>query len=558
LTALVQRAARVPALAGSLWMVLGGCALAVAFCERTQIGNGFTVLLGDRYDAVIELAILEHWRNVLRGLSQWSTTFYFHPAPATLGYNDGFFLYGLAYSLFRALGIDPFLAGELVDIAVRAVGFLAFHAACRRILGLASGWALLGAVLFTISNGMFIQDLHAQLLSVAFAPLLALLLHGAATALRAGQPRLLLAWGAGAVALHAAWLMTGFYMAWFFCFFGVATMLAWLAQVDAARRRRLWSDLRGAALPLLALLLLGVLANLPFLTLYLPKAAETGMHGFGEALFNTPAPFDLVNVGEGNLLLGWLVALLNEWLRPGYPQWSERITGLAPGLLLVFGLALVWLLRGRGRGASGETPAPLLRAMAVAAVVSWLLTVRVGVVTDWLLVYLLVPGARAVRVVARYQLFLAGPVIAVSVAYLASQARRIAPATLALICVVLVGGEVNVQAPVSLSRTRELARLDALPPPPAECPGFFASAARAEPEKTAEVDAVYSHNVDAMLIAELLRLPTPNGIATFVPPGWDLVDPGSDRYRAQVARFAVPDLCALDLRTLRWDAHPRG
>ena len=73
---------------------------------------------------MIELSILEHWWNVLRGLSPWDRTDYFFPVPGTLGYNDGYLLFGLLHAGFRTLGADPFLSGELVNASTRVIGFL--------------------------------------------------------------------------------------------------------------------------------------------------------------------------------------------------------------------------------------------------------------------------------------------------------------------------------------------------------------------------------------------------------------------------------------------------
>ncbi|WP_431269452.1 hypothetical protein [Dankookia sp. P2] len=143
-------------------LVCGALCLGVFF--RGQLGDGFTLLLGDRHDGVIALSILEHWYNALRGIEPWDRTAYFFPVPATLGYNDGYLLFGLLHAAFRALGADPFLSGELVNLATRSIGFAATLALGRRLFGLPFGWALLGAALFTISNNLFIRGSHAQLL----------------------------------------------------------------------------------------------------------------------------------------------------------------------------------------------------------------------------------------------------------------------------------------------------------------------------------------------------------------------------------------------------------
>ena len=71
-------------------LVAFACAACLAVFFRGQLMDGFTLLLGDRHDGVIQLSILEHWRNVIRGTEAWNRTAFFWPVPGTLGYNDGY------------------------------------------------------------------------------------------------------------------------------------------------------------------------------------------------------------------------------------------------------------------------------------------------------------------------------------------------------------------------------------------------------------------------------------------------------------------------------------
>jgi hypothetical protein len=540
----------------ALRMLLVGLAgaLAVAFFFRNQLGNGFTLLLGDRHDAVIALSILEHWANVLHGLSPWNRTDYFHPVPGTLGYNDGYLLFGLLHAGFRALGADPFLSGELVNLTTRAIGFLGVYALGRRVLGAGWGWAVLGAVIFTISNNLFIRGNHAQLFSIGFIPVLALLLHGAVAALWEGRRGALLGWGVGFCLGFAACLLTGFYMAWYSAFLGGTTLLAWLLVAGRPARRRLWAAMRAQAWPLLALGVVAVLVNLPFLALYLPKAAETGMHPWPDVLRHVPTLLDIFHVGEANYLWGWLVRLANDAFRPGFPFWSERMTGLPLLLLLTFAAALAWLWR--GGGALPSTRVAFLRALALAVLVTWALTLQVDGVTPWSLVYQYVPGAKAARVVARYQVFLTLPVVLLATAVLAAEARRLPRAAVAALCALLLAEQANGYTPLFLDRTQEAARLAAVPPPPAGCRAFYVSAARTESRFGEEVANVYNHNTEAMLVAAVRHLPTINGISTFNPPLWPAAIPDDPDYlpqvRAYAAHWGVTGLCALDLQRFAW------
>lgn len=531
--------------------------ISVAFFFRYQIANGFTLLSGDRYDGFIEIAILEHWYNVVRGFSHWSQMNYFYPVAGSLGYNDGYFLYGLIYACFRGWGLDPFLSGELVNVVVRSIGFFAFYLALRRIFELPWRWALLAAVLFTISNNSFIHILHAQLLSVSFAPLLAVLGHGALMAFMSGQRRALLLWGTAFNCLFSACLMTGFYMGWFFAFLTSAMLLIWMATAGTQSRKIFMNRLRTEVFPLAILLCIAIVTNIPFMSVYLPKAAETGMHRYEEVLQYSPSLLDVVHVGNNNFLFGRLQAIFSDYLRPDFPTFSERTTGFPPVILLVFlgGVAsflfqISWRDGGR---------ASALAALAMATLGTWILTLHIKQWSVYYFVYLLFPGAKAVRVIARYQIFLAAPVIALAMFYLSENAHRIAKIILIPLCVLLVIEEINIGAPLSLNRVHELAWLDTLPLAPVVCRSFFVSAGRQETFMGPAIDGILSHNIDAMLIAETKRLPTINGASTFLPPDWRLENPALPGYRtlvdSVVARYELRGLCALDLQTVRWELH---
>ena len=529
--------------------------LSVAFFFRYQILSRFTLLSGNRYDQVIEVSVLEHWFNVFRGVARWSETGYFYPIKKTLGYNDGYFLYGVIYSVFRGVRLDPYLSGECVNIVMRLVAFFGFYLAARRVLDFRPGWAILGAVLFTLSNNLSLQAHHAQLLGVAFAPVMAVLLHGLWTALVSGRRLHVVVWGASAACLYAAWLMTAYYTAWYFSFFGTFLCASYAILGGRAGLEPIWKAVRRHELSLAIILLILFLASLPFLSIYLPKAHETGMHPYrGVQIYTLSIP-DLLEVGRGNLMFGRIVAFVDHVLRPSYPAWSERMTGFPPVLLFFFACGVAVLLAVPRTPVPGRTP--LLRALAVATVATWVLAFNVDGHSLWWFIYKGFPGAGAARVVARYQVFLAGPVIAVAVFYLSASARGATVPVLLVACALLVAEEVNTGALVALDRPHELAYLNSVPPPPAGCKAFFTSSARPETVlDEPDLEDFYNHNVDAMIIAEMTHLPTINGASTFHPPNWDLVAPGRSDYLERVRRYAVANgvtqLCGLDLKTMKW------
>lgn len=69
--------------------------------------------------------------------------------------------------------------------------------------------------------------------------------------------------------------------------------------------------------------------------------------------------------------------------------------------------------------------------------------------------------------------------------------------------------------------------------------------------------STYAHNVSAMLIAELIHLPTINGFASFNPPDWNFGSPNDADYIQRIRQYAekhqIRGLCKLNLDTLTWD-----
>ncbi|MCR0985648.1 glycosyltransferase family protein [Roseomonas populi] len=533
---------------GEAWLRAAGVVLFLALTllifYRVPISNRFSGLWGDRFDGGIEASILEHWYNVLRGRSWFSQTNYFYPNPGTLGYNDGFFLYGLIHSIFRAFRVDIFLSSALVDMVVKSIGFVFFYLFVRRAFAARALPALLGATVFSLCHALFIHAFHQQLLSVSFAPVMGYLLLRAREALSAGWGRGYAAFGCGAAALYSAWLLTAFYMSWFFGFFALCCALAMLLIEGQGPYRRLLAEAWRFRWHSLLIVAVFVVTLLPFLSVYLPKASETGMHGWRDALAFSPRLSDAINLGPGNLLFGGMYEQLCRSCTKGN---YELLMGMPPILVYLFVCAAAWALwKYRGEHAG------LLRAVAAAAVVTWLMLFRFKFGSGWELVFNYVPGAKGLRVVSRYQIFLAFPVAVVVTLFLQRAMTRV-PSIFVLLGVLLVVEQVGTSPGVN-SRAEELARI-AAPRPPAECRAFYVTKARGQ-DSGSDLMKRYPHNVEAMLIAELRSIPTINGYSTFNPPGWDFEDPLRpdylDRVRAYAQARGIQGLCQLDLETLQW------
>lgn len=476
-------------------------------------------------------------------MDAWDRVQWFLPAPDTLGYNDGFFLYGMLHAVFRAAGADIFVAATLVDVAVKAIGFVGLHLLLRQAFGCRFGYALWAAAVFTLSHGSFRHALHQQLLAVSFLPVLALLAWRAARALGAGRPGAFVAWGAGAAALWGAWLLTAYYAAWFTTFFALVLALVAWPVLGRARMQAALALCRHHWRACAAVAACVAVSAVPFLRVYLPKLAETGGQSWRESLFYSPRLNDILNLGSDATMWGGFRAVLCPYCtRDNF----ELTVGITPILLWLFVAGTILLLWRR-------PAAPLPRAVALATVAVTLLTIRWGNVSAWWLVWRLVPGAGGLRVVSRILLFLAAPVVVVAATYLQALASRV-PAHLVVLLGALVLAEQIQPAYPMYTRSAELARLD-VPAAPAACRAFYVGPTEGsdQPNETARL---YPHNVEAMLLSEHLGMPTLNGFSTFNPPGWDFGDPlradYNGRVRAYAARFGIVGLCRLDLMTRTW------
>ncbi len=482
------------------------------------------------------MALLEHWWNALRLLEPWRAPLWFSPSGDSLGYNDGYLVFGLVHALFRWCGLDPFLSADLVTFVMRATGFPGFMLLARQSLQLRFWPALAGAAVFTVANNMVMQVEHAQLVTVSLAPWLCWAVERWWRALGDRRQGAALGWGLLAAALVALWLMTAFYTLWFTALF-LCLLAALGAEWLAPRARRLvaWS----AAVSAAAL----AAGTVPFLLTYLPTRDETGGHRFGEVLGFAPTPADFIDLGAGNLLWGRLAEGMRKsigWTMAGV---GEHLVGWPPLLLATAAAGVVVAAWRRDR---------FWLTLGAATVLAALLPVAWGSEhwTAWRLVYAVVPGASAVRSITRFALVLTLPVTLLA-AY-ALGAARASRTALGGLAAMLLFEEVNVTPRAQWPRRQYLAEL-AVPPPPGLCSHFIVK----QPRDPDALQPSILMNVEAMLVAERLHLPTLNGHASFLPKYQDLSYVQPAEYEARMASLAMhagltDALCELDLRSGAW------
>lgn len=526
---------------------------------RDALLSRLQMLYGDSYDGLIEVAILDHWYRVFTAGAAWDVTGYFHPHAATLGYNDGYIVPGIAFTLARIAGADPFVATFAAYVAMKALGFAGMYVLLRRAFRVATPLALAGAALLTVANVSLVQIYHGQLLSIALLPWLTFLAIRTGERLRGGQARGVLAYGCGFAVLYGIAALNAFYGLWFFSLFLLVFAPVALLLIGAEERRAWIAAIRRHGRALAVVALVAGVALLPMLRLYLPLMTAGARHSWEQGpyphLIDLPTVFD---VGPGNWIWGRLPAMLGAPVSlPG----GEAQVGLPIGMMIATLFALSWAWRERR---AGGIALPVGIALAILVALAWR---GPGGHAAWWYVYSYVPGAGAIRVVSRLLLFAIVGVIVVLILFLDRKPRP--PWLTALILAGLFVEQMQGAAPLHLDRQAQRRMLATVGTPPAPCTAIFVVSARpADYPASAEARAIdtawgggngperlrglYRHNVDAMLLASYTGRPTINGFSTFNPPDWHLADPDAADYRHRVrayaARHALHGLCGLDMR----------
>jgi len=512
--------------------------------------SGFDRMMGDRGDARLIVLLHEHWVNVLRGNEPWRDPGFFHPVTNLLGHSDTFLVNQVFYLPLRLVGLDPFLSFQLALVALSLVGYTAFYVVCRRHLGVPAWIAIPCALTFCFANNLFFKANHPQVYNSYW--LVVVLLLGLEAA-RPGNRRHSTAAAVAAGALFTLVLYSTFYTGWTAI---LVLLVVTVVSVVVGRGR----FLRGAATQVrshgteLAAAAAGALVGaVPFALTYLPILSAKGGRSYDEALAYAPRLREVVGVSSENYLWG---SALERHAGIALDRIDNSEFALAPTPVLlaaVLGVAAYFVVfRRRGPGTR------LTVVLATATVVLLLLPVSYRGHSPWRAVWILVPGAVGIRSIDRIQivtgqmaaLALAVGATALWVACRQARQRRIVGAGLVLVLALVVFEQLNLAKTAFVDRSDEMARLDGVPAPPAACRSF--AIADSSPVERPS----YEHQIDAMLIAATVHLPTVNGYSGQPIDGWDLQEVREPGYAANVRAWAAANdlngVCSYDEATTVW------
>ena len=517
-------------------LVIGLFAVAAFF--RLALASGFESVPGDVWDGRLLFGIVDHWRQWFAGQCAWNDLGIFWPMPNTLAYSDTFFIDGVPYAAFCALGVEPLVAYTLVFMLEAFVGYLSMYWLLKRFFKIEWWFSALCAAVFVniASMQLSIDSSHLQMTIAWLSPLV---VGSAWRALEGGRRAWL--WAAGAAALLSAMFLSAYYMTWFLAFFLSIFTFFWLVYRAAARNGEtlkakcldLAAWLRDKRIAIAGFAVAFAIAIIPFLVLYLPAIGQFGKRKFKGILSGLPGPVDFINVGERNYFWGWFARGLGL---DGRQFGGELNFGIPPLTLALFLTAMGVLIFFALRRRKLDLPERIALVAGLAVFFSWILLYRHNQDSAWYFVLKFVPGAGAMRAVFRMNLLLAIVSLVVTAVVLGRLVSRKGWAALlaaGLVIVVFAEQFASPRTDNRILRSVEVRNMAMIPPPPSDARIFFMV-----PDFSHGRDAIdmVKEHMTALLVAGKYNLHTLNGHTGQVPYGWNL-DITGDRYFRNAAQW---------------------
>ena len=512
-------------------LLLLAAGLCLAFYPA--LSSGFARLQIRSGDPTLVEYILEHsWRWISGdplSASFWDPPCYW-PSTNISAHSDVMLGSAPLYWLWRLFGLNPGPSFQLWMMSCLGLCFLSAHLWLRRHLGTSSWASALGAFLIAFGSNRLANFNSPQLFAI-FPFTFALLSLG--EALRCSQQRREAAtnlWLAAFLAACVVQAWSAFYPAFFLCSILLAALS--VSLLGRSTREPLSALWRGRLMFWAIASMLSLAALWPLAAHYLQAAGSAGVREWAEVERGLPSWASWLYCGASNRLWGSL-AQLRAFHFTSAPSQHAGGVGLVTSLVAILAL---WHHRDRR----------LVRVTLFTSLGLILLTTRFGALGSlWSVVYAQLPGANAVRYVARLGAFLAipaaiGAALALDGPWL--RARRSLAIPLALLLFAEQAHQLRSRDEASYGRrVHEVA--SALPQ---QATVFFLSCSGRTPAHPVLAEA-YRRQVHlvAMWAAWEAGIPTANGFYGLDPPDWPLQDatprgPRLHQALLQALRGALP------------------
>lgn len=349
--------------------------------------------------------------------------------------------------------------------------------------------------------------------------------------------------GSVAGIFYSVWLLTTFYMAWFYFLFGFIFVFIILLS---GSRYQFWNFKKIPFITIFIPIFFTIISLIPFLMVYLSTAQETGMHPYQDAQIYLPKITNLINIGNQNLMWGMITRYLH------FQPDAEAVVGYPFFFLGILIFAMVYCLK-----STSNNSTIFYRPLTYSIIISILVSVAIFDFSFWYVIWKFFPGAKGLRVIFRYWIYLFFPMSILISYYLSMQVIRPLVAICFLIPALLILEQINMGHINNLNIKDQQILIDSAKLIPAQCQVFYVTGTR---YKNIPINlSMYLNNVDAMMISELTGIRTINGASTFNPPDWNFgyfpTETYRDRIQSYIQKHKIKNLCSFDLVQKKWDTN---
>lgn len=532
---------------------------------RNVIGHDY--LIGDNGDGRLTMLLTEHWYNFFCGREAFTELAYFYPDPAVLGYTDMFLGFGFVHSILRAIGLNMFVAYKYTIILIHLFGSLCMFYLLHSVMKCNRYWSLFGVAVFSYSNAFATNLVHTQLAVLSLMPLLTVFLIKALSSDCDEKKRsvFVLAF----LSVFALIAYTAWYIAFFTFLFGFILLVTGYIVLNHNGfnfRKTFLSWLVTHKKIVIGYILYSILIFLPFLLIYLPALRNSGGYDYQGICMGLPEWIDLINVGNdlpnfsnGNLLFAKFVPL-SIFNRKTVT--IETVQGFSFVLLVIY----LYILFNRNqykdclKTKEERIRFSVINACIISIVIGIAISVKLG--SDgsslWYFVYHTVPGARAIRGVARFWFYLSFPiafVVAVRGEYVfANKTIRFNCWAGAILLIALFFSNLRVEGVNYNKKWRtdlESTFLQNIAKPPTACKAFYIC------DSGKKEIPPWSYQTEAFEIANYFGIRTVNGHSGCNPQGWNLWNIKSKEYVSNVYSWIkqndLKDIYGYDRHTNTWE-----
>ena len=494
-----------------LLLVVACAVSAVLLAHYPMVFSGLRLVQADPMDTRLNNYFLEHAHRHLTGTSGdgsiWSPAF-FHPLENATAYGDVLWSLWPAYGIWRFMGMAPDTAFQLWMMCatlLNCVIFYVFLGACFSLSGLP---ACAGALLFAVGSSRICQMGHQQLISHFYVVLALIavckLLHAPPAPdcddLPGRDRARTRTWMALFFGACVAQCYAGFYNAFFLAVILISAFALSLLLPDLRWRTTGFVKIHPG--PVLAFALPAALMLLPLYVHYDRAKDAVGTRAWHEVTPMLPRPQSWFCMPPGSLLYARMGRL---GLFRALPMRNEHHLGTGFLTPIVAALGL-WKRRRR----SGVRLVVIAAMTMVCGVTIW-----PGAHSAWWFIYRCMPGAQAVRAVARIGIFLLVPAGLGLALFLEGRSPRTRP-WLLLIAMLCILEQAQALATYSKAYSRAcvasiVGAIDR------DCQAFFVSAEGGASGNEPEIHTEVRTHVDAMWAQMQTGIPTVNGYSGHYP-----------------------------------------